>query len=131
MKRQSSISAYFTKPSAEKRPRLDQEQKENEKKVKQIDKPTEINQAPHRSTPDLAQLHSQFRQKLGDLAKAKSLKRQQAERFMNHQEALPKQKLTPLETQVIELKAKYPDCLLLIEVGYKYRFFGEDAKVNV
>ncbi|KAI7903334.1 muts domain V-domain-containing protein [Cokeromyces recurvatus] len=37
--------------------------------------------------------------------------------------------MTPLEKQVVELKAKYPDCLLLIEVGYKFRFFGEDAKI--
>ena len=28
----------------------------------------------------------------------------------------------------MELKAKYPDVLLMIEVGYKYRFFGQDAE---
>jgi DNA mismatch repair protein MSH3 len=38
-------------------------------------------------------------------------------------------KLTPLERQYVEIKKKYPDTLLLIEVGYKFRFFGEDAKV--
>ncbi|XP_058765907.1 DNA mismatch repair protein MSH3-like isoform X2 [Vicia villosa] len=37
-------------------------------------------------------------------------------------------KFTPLEEQVVELKAKYPDVLLMIEVGYKYRFFGQDAE---
>ncbi|KAG9140711.1 hypothetical protein Leryth_006910 [Lithospermum erythrorhizon] len=37
-------------------------------------------------------------------------------------------KYTPLEEQVVELKKKYPDVLLMIEVGYKYRFFGEDAE---
>ncbi|CAI9092199.1 OLC1v1027385C1 [Oldenlandia corymbosa var. corymbosa] len=37
-------------------------------------------------------------------------------------------KYTPLEEQVVELKAKYPDVLLMVEVGYKYRFFGEDAE---
>lgn len=37
-------------------------------------------------------------------------------------------KFTPLEHQVVELKAKYPDVLLMIEVGYKYRFFGQDAE---
>ena len=36
---------------------------------------------------------------------------------------------TPLEQQVIAIKAKYPDCVLAIEVGYKYRFFGQDAKI--
>nr|GEU75635.1 DNA mismatch repair protein MSH3 isoform X1 [Tanacetum cinerariifolium] len=36
-------------------------------------------------------------------------------------------KYTPLEQQVVELKSKHKDVLLMIEVGYKYRFFGEDA----
>ena len=38
-------------------------------------------------------------------------------------------KQTPLQKQVIEIKQKYPDTLLVVEVGYKYRFFGEDARV--
>ncbi|KAL2920635.1 DNA mismatch repair protein MSH3 [Bienertia sinuspersici] len=38
-------------------------------------------------------------------------------------------KYTPLEQQVVELKNKYPDVLLMIEVGYKYRFFGKDAEI--
>ncbi|GAB4814960.1 hypothetical protein N2152v2_002006 [Parachlorella kessleri] len=37
-------------------------------------------------------------------------------------------KLTPLEQQVVELKRQYPDVLLIIEVGYKMRFFGADAE---
>ena len=37
-------------------------------------------------------------------------------------------KLTPMERQVLEIKTKNLDTLLLIEVGYKYRFFGEDAR---
>ncbi|KAJ1694446.1 hypothetical protein LUZ63_011144 [Rhynchospora breviuscula] len=36
---------------------------------------------------------------------------------------------TPLEQQVVELKEKYPDVILMIEVGYRYRFFGHDADV--
>ncbi|KAI9843186.1 MAG: Mismatch repair protein msh3 [Sclerophora amabilis] len=38
-------------------------------------------------------------------------------------------KLTPLEKQVLEIKRKHPDTLLVVEVGYKFRFFGEDARV--
>ncbi|KAL4774238.1 DNA mismatch repair protein msh3 [Aspergillus nidulans var. acristatus] len=38
-------------------------------------------------------------------------------------------KLTPMEKQVIEIKKKHMDTILLIEVGYKFRFFGEDARV--
>ncbi|KAI9832398.1 MAG: Mismatch repair protein msh3 [Sarea resinae] len=37
-------------------------------------------------------------------------------------------KLTPMERQVIEIKKKHMDTLLVIEVGYKFRFFGEDAR---
>lgn len=35
---------------------------------------------------------------------------------------------TALELQVLQLKAKHEGILLMIEVGYKYKFFGEDAK---
>ncbi|KAJ1906678.1 Mismatch repair protein msh3 [Coemansia sp. IMI 209127] len=38
-------------------------------------------------------------------------------------------KYTPLEIQVIEAKEQHPDMLLAVEVGYKYRFFGEDARI--
>ncbi|XP_020682770.1 DNA mismatch repair protein MSH3 isoform X2 [Dendrobium catenatum] len=37
-------------------------------------------------------------------------------------------KYTPLEQQVLELKSQHPDVLLMVEVGYRYRFFGEDAE---
>ncbi|KAI9814853.1 MAG: Mismatch repair protein msh3 [Thelocarpon impressellum] len=38
-------------------------------------------------------------------------------------------KLTPMEKQVLEIKSKHMDTLLVIEVGYKFRFFGEDARI--
>ena len=38
-------------------------------------------------------------------------------------------KLTPLEKQVVDIKARYPDTVLVVEVGYKFRFFGEDARI--
>lgn len=41
----------------------------------------------------------------------------------------PKSAYTPLEQQVLDLKQRYPDVLLAIECGYKYRFFGEDAEI--
>ena len=34
-----------------------------------------------------------------------------------------------MEQQYLSIKAKYPDAILFIECGYKYRFFGEDAEV--
>ena len=36
---------------------------------------------------------------------------------------------TPLELQFLEIKSKYPDVILLVECGYRYRFFGEDSEV--
>ncbi|RCH81984.1 Mismatch repair protein msh3, partial [Rhizopus stolonifer] len=104
MKRQSSISSYFTKKPAEKKPRLEG-----------------ICVNKSRSSQDLEKLHQQFREKLNTMAREKSQKHQDT--------IIQKQKLTPLEAQVAELKEKYPHCLLLIEVGYKFRFFGEDAKI--
>ena len=38
-------------------------------------------------------------------------------------------KMTPLEEQVRRHKADHPGVLLLIEVGYKFHFYGEDARV--
>ncbi|TFK27399.1 DNA mismatch repair protein MSH3 [Coprinopsis marcescibilis] len=35
---------------------------------------------------------------------------------------------TPLELQVLELKKDNPGTLLMVEVGYKYKFYNEDAK---
>ncbi|PGH27892.1 DNA mismatch repair protein MSH3 [Polytolypa hystricis UAMH7299] len=37
-------------------------------------------------------------------------------------------KLTPMERQVIDIKKKHMDTVLVVEVGYKFRFFGEDAR---
>lgn len=38
-------------------------------------------------------------------------------------------KLTPMEKQVLEIKRTHMDTLLVVEVGYKFRFFGEDARI--
>ena len=37
-------------------------------------------------------------------------------------------KLTPMEKQILEIKKAHMDTLLVVEVGYKFRFFGEDAR---
>lgn len=37
-------------------------------------------------------------------------------------------KLTPMERQIMEIKNKHLDAVLLIQVGYKYQFYGEDAR---
>lgn len=38
-------------------------------------------------------------------------------------------KLTPMEMQMLEIKRKHMDAILIVEVGYKFKFFGEDARV--
>lgn len=40
-----------------------------------------------------------------------------------------KKKLTPMEQQFVDLKKANPQVLLVVEVGYKYRLFGEDARI--
>ena len=37
-------------------------------------------------------------------------------------------KLTPMEKQILDIKRAHLDTLLVIEVGYKFKFFGEDAR---
>lgn len=38
-------------------------------------------------------------------------------------------KLTPMEIQFLDIKRKNLDTVLIVEVGYKFRFFGEDARI--
>lgn len=38
-------------------------------------------------------------------------------------------KLTPMEKQVLDIKRAHMDTLLVVEIGYKFRFFGEDARI--
>ncbi|KAI5866547.1 muts domain V-domain-containing protein [Durotheca rogersii] len=38
-------------------------------------------------------------------------------------------KLTPMEVQFLDIKRKHMDTILIVEVGYKFKFFGEDARV--
>ncbi|CEP14305.1 hypothetical protein [Parasitella parasitica] len=148
MKRQSSISSFFTKVD-DKKPRL-QHQGEQETTAAttsmEVDPSTPPAAAPRKSTRrpviskpalsnrELQDLHEKFSKKFGSIDKERHLKRQRVEQLMvdidkQKEEITQHQKFTPLETQVIELKTKYPECLLLIEVGYKFRFFGEDAKI--
>jgi len=38
-------------------------------------------------------------------------------------------KLTPMEIQFLDIKRKHMDTVLIMEVGYKFRFLGEDARI--
>jgi DNA mismatch repair protein MSH3 len=138
MKRQASISSFFTKKIVDKKPKVthDESSKESRSTPQPSKKHVSLGQPLAMSNTELQQLHAQFAKKFGSLDKEKSQKRKHVDKLMTdientEQEIIPHQKFTPLETQVVELKAKYPNCLLLIEVGYKFRFFGQDAKVNI
>ena len=37
-------------------------------------------------------------------------------------------KLTPMEEQYLDIKRKHLDTIIIMEVGYKFKFFGEDAR---
>lgn len=115
MKRQATISSYF----ATKKP------KATEKIITEPDLVTQPEKTASKenksiSNDDRKRLHEQFVERLGAMEQAKQKR---------HLPPLP-QNYSPLELQVVELKSRYPDYLLLIEVGYKFRFFGDDAKVK-
>lgn len=115
MKRQASISSFFTKKTVE-------------KKSKPSTTPTSAGPTPTPAGPsddEIKRLHEQFEKKFGALDQERVEKRKRVESVMTNPTMA--QKFTPLETQVVDLKARYPGCLLLVEVGYKFRFFGEDA----
>ncbi|KAF2749987.1 DNA mismatch repair protein MSH3 [Sporormia fimetaria CBS 119925] len=38
-------------------------------------------------------------------------------------------KLTPMEKQYLDIKRKHLDAVIVMEVGYKFKFFGEDARI--
>jgi DNA mismatch repair protein MSH3 len=42
---------------------------------------------------------------------------------------LSKVKYTPLEQQVVNIRATRPDAVLMVECGYRMRFFGDDATI--
>jgi len=52
-----------------------------------------------------------------------------AQATRRHSDSAPAQPFTPLEKQIKDLKLKHPGILLLVEVGYKMRLFGDDAEI--
>jgi hypothetical protein len=40
-----------------------------------------------------------------------------------------KVKFTPLEQQVVDIRKVYSNCILMVECGYRMRFFGTDASI--
>ncbi|KAG2185327.1 hypothetical protein INT44_002117 [Umbelopsis vinacea] len=97
----------------------------------------EVTESSSKRTKEQEDLHQRFVAKFGDAAENRPVKKFKANDFTANGVVQPdtpvlkhkvKTNYTPLEVQVVELKEKYPGVLLVIEVGYKYKFFGEDAK---
>ncbi|XVF53622.1 hypothetical protein PTKIN_Ptkin05aG0113300 [Pterospermum kingtungense] len=90
------------------------------KKPKSTLSPHTQNPIPPQSKPSL---HQKFLQKLLEPSPPALL-----EPSIEPSES-PNKNYTPLEQQVVDLKNKYPDVLLMVEVGYRFRFFGNDAEI--
>lgn len=57
------------------------------------------------------------------------LRRIQSEKDAKNTRANGTPKYTPMEQQVVEMKKRYPDCILAFEVGYKFSLYGRDAEI--
>ncbi|KAI9478100.1 MAG: DNA mismatch repair protein MutS [Benjaminiella poitrasii] len=129
MKRQTSISSFFTQKSdsSSKRFKLETTNANTTTDIPSSNDPPTCHQKKEISNDELQRLRDQFAVKLGSINQKRTEARQRVEQF--DLTTTQPSKMTPLEKQVVELKTKYPGCLLLIEVGYKFRFFGDDAKI--
>ncbi|KFM28546.1 DNA mismatch repair protein Msh3 [Auxenochlorella protothecoides] len=83
-----------------------------------------------RNGPDQAVLHDRFQRKLvsGQAATRGERAAEAKQSVTVTGTPPPGAKLTPLEQQVTDLKRQHPGVLLVVECGYKFRFFGEDAE---
>ncbi|KAL6770467.1 hypothetical protein ACKKBF_B31365 [Auxenochlorella protothecoides x Auxenochlorella symbiontica] len=83
-----------------------------------------------RNGPDQALLHDKFQRKLvsGQAATRGERAAEAKQSVTVTGTPPPGAKLTPLEQQVTDLKRQHPGVLLVVECGYKFRFFGEDAE---
>lgn len=66
--------------------------------------------------------HEKYASKLKDASRRHGLEAPNGKRRKKNQ-------LTPLEAQIVDLKKQHQDKILAINVGYKYKFFGPDARV--
>ncbi|XP_039046481.1 LOW QUALITY PROTEIN: DNA mismatch repair protein MSH3-like [Hibiscus syriacus] len=82
--------------------------------------PHTLNPVPPQSNPSL---HQKFLQKLLEPSSPPLPERSIEPSESDHKS------YTPLEQQVVDLKNKYPDVLLMVKVGYRFRFFGKDAEI--
>lgn len=63
------------------------------------------------------------------VALARLTRRKRARIAPSRDEDKPQEKLTAMEQQVVTLRRRHPDLLLLFECGYRMRMFADDAQV--
>jgi DNA mismatch repair protein MSH3 len=71
-------------------------------------------------------------EEVGDEEAGEDGEEEEEEKPKSKKGAAPKKggiKYTPLELQYLEIRKAYPDTVLFVESGYRYKFFGEDAKI--
>ncbi|KAJ7098058.1 DNA mismatch repair protein MSH3 [Mycena belliarum] len=91
------------------------------------DQPLGVNSTPHDGDPDNAftELSKFFSSRSGSEKVKKPLRKAKPV-----EEIGPSgERFTALEKQILRLKKENPDTVLMVEVGYRYKFFGEDAKI--
>jgi DNA mismatch repair protein MSH3 len=146
----ADISASVAAPS-------NQEQKPSDRTAKYIfssSQPEEIvENCDPKSQKEKKALHQKFVQKLGKPDSLAEIRRrnhviteddtaeavdEDDEQEVVEEEVLKKKKpggarangkLTPMERQYLELKRNHLDKVILYQVGYKYQFYGEDARI--
>ncbi|KAK3048136.1 Mismatch repair protein msh3 [Extremus antarcticus] len=102
----------------------------HQKFVKKLGKPDSIADIKRRN--HFITEETQDDEDAGGDAEAEETPEPAASKSKGRKAAAPKRakdKLTPMERQVIDIKRKHMDTLLVVEVGYKFRFFGEDARI--
>ena len=144
---QTSISRFFTKKPPPKKPPSSQSKSSSSSSNAVIEIDSGSDTAPPSPVPDTRPLfvvtednekrqkkfRAAIKQTFRDDAPTKgmdySLLGEEAAAYLNEKASskITATKYTPLEQQVLQIRKTHPDSLLMIEVGYKMRFFGDDA----
>ena len=90
-----------------------------------LNKENQCNGTSHKVEDDNVNVNPAFE----DIMKLTSVENKRKDNNITKLNAV--KKYTPLEKQFLEVKAYHKDTVLFVECGYKYRFFGEDAEVNI
>lgn len=116
-KKSKPISSYFAVQNESK-----EEPQTKRRRVESNKKKLQVFEAANGSTEDEAAVSEKFAS-----IKDATIEVADQNNDANSKEDEKVKKLTPLEEQVVDLGKKHPGLLLMVECGYRYRFFGPDA----